>query len=151
MFSAKNLTPEQVERLRQLAAKGASLSDLQRHLKEEEGISVTYMDIRFAVLDLGIEIIEEKEEPKPEAAQEPDEPKQATGAVSVTLDNITLPGAMISGKVVFSDGETAIWVIDPSGRPGLDPDTPGYRPTEEDLMEFQTQLRSLLEKQQNGF
>ena len=152
MFSAKDLTPEQVEALKKLAAEGASLSDLQRHLKDEEGISVTYMDIRFAVLDLGIEIQEDKDEdePKPEEVQEVLEPKEATGSVSATIDNITLPGAMVSGKVTFSDGETAVWMIDQTGRPGLDPDTPGYRPSEEDLMEFQTQLKALLQKQQGG-
>lgn len=152
MFSAKDLSPEQVDALKQLAAKGASLSELQRHLKDEEGISVTYMDIRFAVLDLGIEILEEnkEDEPKPEEVEQVLEPKEASGSVSVTMDNITLPGAMVSGKVTFSDGETAIWMIDSSGRPGLDPDTPGYRPSQEDIVEFQTQLRSLLEKQQGG-
>jgi hypothetical protein len=62
------------------------------------------------------------------------------------MDTLTLPGAMVSGKVTFSDGETAIWLLDRSGRPGLDPDTPGYRPTQEDILEFQKQLRVLLEK-----
>ena len=101
--------------------------------------------------DLGIEIIEEKEdEPKPEEIEQALESKPATGSVNATIDNITLPGAMVSGKVTFSDGETAIWMIDQTGRPGLDPDTPGYRPSEEDLMEFQTQLKSLLQKQQGG-
>lgn len=152
MFSAKDLTPEQVETLKRLAAQGSSLSDLQRHLKDEQNISVTYMDIRFAVLDLGIEILEDKQEdaPKPEELQEAIEPEQATGLVSATIDNITLPGAMVSGKVTFSDGESAIWMIDQTGRPGLDPDTPGYRPSEEDLVEFQTQLKTLLQKQQGG-
>lgn len=152
MFSTKDLTPEQVEALKSLAAQGASLSDLQRYLKDEQNISVTYMDIRFAVLDLGIEILEEKheDEPKPEELQEAIESKQATGLVSATIDNITLPGTMVSGKVTFSDGETAIWMIDQTGRPGLDPDTPGYRPSEEDLVEFQTQLKTLLQKHQGG-
>ena len=152
MFSAKDLSPEQVETLKKLAADGASLSDLQRHLKDEESITCTYMDMRFAVLDLGIEIIEEKaEEPKPEEEEPSAEEKPAaTGSVTATMDNITLPGAMVSGKVTFSDGETAVWMIDQTGRPGLDPDTPGYRPSEEDIMEFQTQLKSLLQEQQGG-
>jgi len=151
MSSASKLSPQQVETLRQLAAKGATLSDIQRHLKEEEQISITYMDTRFLILDLGIELLEEKkEEPKPEETAETALPKQATGKVETTIDNITLPGAMVSGQVTFSDGETAIWMIDQNGRPGLDPDTPGYRPSEEDIMAFQTQLRQLLQKQQGG-
>ena len=151
MFSAKDLKPEQVESLRKLAAEGATLSDLQRHLKEEENISVTYMDMRFAILDLGIELIEEKkeDEPKVEDLEQAMEPKkEATGSVSVTMDNIAHPGAMVSGKVTFSDGERAVWMIDSNGRPGLDPDTPGYRPSQEDVMEFQTQLQTLLQQKQ---
>jgi len=69
-----------------------------------------------------------------------------TGKVTATMDTLTLPGAMVSGKVTFSDGETAIWLLDQSGRPGLDPDTPGYRPTQEDIVEFQQQLRALIER-----
>lgn len=152
MFSAKQLTPDQIDQLKQLAAGGATLSDLQRQLKEEHGISITFMDTRFLVLDLGIELIEEKpdDEPKPDVVEAAVQPVP-TGTVSVTMDNITLPGAMVSGKVTFSDGETAIWMIDQSGRPGLDPDTAGYRPSQEDIVEFQTQLRKLLESQQGQF
>jgi len=100
------------------------------------------MDTRFLVLDLGIELIEEKkDEPAPEVKAAP----VPTGEVTVTMDSIALPGAIVSGKVVFSDGEAGIWMLDQTGRPALDPDTPGYAPVREDLMEFQKQLRALIE------
>jgi hypothetical protein len=144
MFSASKLTPEQITALQQRAAEGASMSDLQRLLKDDFGISITYMDTRFLILDLGIELIEEpKEEPKAEEEKPAPVP---TGTVTVTMDTLTLPGALVSGKVTFSDGETAIWMLDQTGRPGLDPDTPGYRPAQEDIMEFQVQLRALIQK-----
>ena len=144
MFSASKLTPEQIAALKQRAAEGATMSDLQRLLKDEFGISVTYMDTRFLILDLGIELIEEKkEEPKIEEEKPAPVP---TGEVTVTMDTLTLPGALVSGKVTFSDGETAIWMLDQTGRPGLDPDTPGYRPSQDDIMEFQIQLRELIQK-----
>jgi hypothetical protein len=143
MFSASKLTPEQIAALKQRAAEGASMSDLQRHLKDEFGISITYMDTRFLILDLGIELIEEpKEQPKEEVKPAP----VPTGEVTVTMDTLTLPGTLVSGKVTFSDGETAIWMLDQTGRPGLEPDTPGYRPTSSDIAEFQIQLRSLIQK-----
>jgi hypothetical protein len=143
MFSASKLTPEQIAALKQRAAEGASMSDLQRHLKDEFGISITYMDTRFLILDLGIELIEEpKEQPKEELKSAP----VPTGTVTVTMDTLTLPGTLVSGKVTFSDGETAIWMLDHTGRPGLEPDTPGYRPTSSDISEFQIQLRSLIQK-----
>jgi hypothetical protein len=147
MFSASKLTPDQIAALQQRAAAGATMSDLQRQLKDEFGHTLTYMDTRFLVLDLGIELLEEpKVEPKLEETKPTPEP---TGVVTVTMDTLTLPGALVSGKVSFSDGETAIWMLDQTGRPGLDPDTPGYRPSQEDIMEFQVQLRGLLQK--SGF
>ena len=146
MFSTSKLTEDPKASLHEQAAAGATLSDLQRHLKEAFGISCTYMDMRFIVLDLGIELIQAKEtEPEVVADEEEPAPVPPADGVSVSVDSITLPGTLVSGKVTFSDGETGIWMIDQGGRPGLDPDTPGYRPSQEDLIEFQTKLRALLQ------
>lgn len=121
------------------------MPDLQRRLKEEYGIGITYMDTRMLVLDLGITLLEvEKPVAKPADTVVP--PPVPTGTVTVTMDHIALPGAMVSGKVTFSDGETGVWMLDQHGRPALDPDTAGYRPGKEDIMEFQTQLRELIRK-----
>ena len=142
MFSPKQLSGEQITAIQSWAAGGAQLPDIQLRMKEDFGFSLTYMDTRFLVLDLGIEIIVEKmEEPAAEIKQAP----LPTGAVSVTMDAIAVPGAIVSGKVVFSDGEAGIWMLDQTGRPALDPDTPGYAPSREDVMEFQKQLRALIE------
>lgn len=144
MFSTATLTTEQKDALHRWASEGATMSDLQRRLKEEFGLGITYMDTRLMVLDLGIEL---QDTPKPvEKPLVVDAAPIPTGKVSVTMDHLTLPGALVSGKVSFSDGETAIWMLDQTGRPGLDPDTPGYRPTQEDILEFQKQLRDLIEK-----
>ena len=143
MFSAKQLTDAQKESLNQWAAEGASIADLQNRLKEEYQIGMTYMDARFMVLDLGIEIQTEKEEekaPEPVVELKP----EPTGYVEVTMDSIAMPGALVSGKVTFSDGGTAVWMLDQEGRPGLDPDTPGYRPSQEDVMDFQKQLSAMI-------
>ena len=120
------------------------MPDLQRRLKEEFDLGITYMDTRLLVLDLGLEL---QETPKPVEIKADAAPAPVpTGSVTVTMDHLALPGAMVSGKVTFSDGETGVWVIDQSGRPGLDPDTAGYRPTQEDITEFQTQLRALIQR-----
>ncbi|MEO1825426.1 MAG: hypothetical protein ABGZ31_06925, partial [Roseibacillus sp.] len=66
-------------------------------------------------------------------------------SVEVTTDEVTRPGAMVSGRVTFSDGAKAIWLIDEYGRPGLEPETPGYQPSESDLSEFEKHLRALLQ------
>jgi hypothetical protein len=142
MFSSKQLSGEQITDIKSWAAGGAQLPDIQLRMKEDYGLSLTYMDTRFLVLDLGIELIEEKKEDQlPQTKQAP----VPTGAVSVTMDAIAIPGAVVSGKVVFSDGEAGVWMLDQTGRPGLDPDTPGYAPSREDIMEFQRQLRALIE------
>ncbi|MBC7979037.1 MAG: hypothetical protein H7Y36_00570 [Armatimonadetes bacterium] len=142
MFNTKQLSEDQTATIKSWAAEGANLSDIQLRMKETYDFTLTYMDTRFLVLDLGIELIEEKkEEPVPvlKAAPVP------TGEVTVTMDSIAIPGTMVSGKASFSDGETAVWMLDQTGRPGLDPDTPGYKPNKEDILEFQKQLRALIE------
>ena len=165
MFSASKLSDDQKDALKAWAAEGDSIADLQKRLKEEFDIGITYMDARFLVLDLNIEI--KQEQPEPEKTEDPEpgpagEPVDAEAEVvggeptpeapagtnvSVSLDSITRPGALVSGKVTFTDGETAEWMLDQYGRPGLDPATEGYRPTEADVQAFQVKLSSLLREQ----
>ncbi|BCX50165.1 hypothetical protein HAHE_40730 [Haloferula helveola] len=150
MFSASQLTEDQKSALHQWAAEGATIADLQKRLKDEFGVGITYMDARFLVLDLGVQIQEEKEEEpqaQPEEAVVEESAPAGGGSVTVTMDSVAVPGAMVSGKVTFSDGEGAIWMIDQMGRPGLDPDTPGYRPSPEDIESFQKQLTELVRQQ----
>jgi hypothetical protein len=142
MFSASKLTPDQKNALSEWAAAGATMSDLQRHLKDDFGHTLTYMDTRFLILDLGIELVEA---PKAEPKKEADKPAPIpTGIVTVTMDALTRPGALVSGKVTFSDGEAGLWMLDQTGRPSLDPDTVGYQPNPMDIQEFQIQLRELI-------
>ncbi|MDB4618546.1 hypothetical protein OAG53_02605 [Akkermansiaceae bacterium] len=167
MFSAKDLTEEQKEMIHGWVAEGAQMADIQKRLNEELKINVTYMDTRFLSLDLDLQYQskeEEKPEPGPvveEAAPQEDPAENSpapqapvTGVpvedggfqpVMVGLDTVARPGAMVSGTVTFSDGEKGRWMIDEMGRPSVDPDTPGYRPTEHDLMDFQHRLRDLLD------
>lgn len=150
MFSASQLSEEQKTSLHRWAAEGATIADLQNRLKEEWNLGMTYMDARFLVLDLGIEIkpAEEGSEEvgESEKAEGEDPLPEATGSVSVTMDSIAVPGALVSGRVTFSDGQGAIWMLDQQGRPGLDPDTAGYRPNEGDISEFQLQLSELIKQ-----
>lgn len=145
MFNAKSLTPEQVETIKGWAAKGAQISDVQKKLKEELDISITYMDARFLILDLNIELKSEEVE---EVVEEVKAEKIATGEVHVSVDSIVRAGAAISGHVEFSDGEKALWSIDSMGRLNLDADEPGYKPSEEDLLAFQEKLRGQLQGMQ---
>jgi hypothetical protein len=150
------LTDTQRDAVRGWLAEGLKLSDVQRRLETEFGVRVTYMEVRFLVDDLKValkdpEPVKKPEPPKPEPNKEdpkPADPDAAAGlgAVKVSVDAVTRPGAMVSGRATFSDGEAAAWFIDTSGRPGLFPDKKGYRPSPSDMQEFQTLLEQELYK-----
>lgn len=150
------LTDEQKTAVAGWIEAGATLSDVQKRLREDFEISMTYLDTRLLVDDLKVSF----KEPEPEPASEPDEdpapledaepepPLPAgSGRVQVTIDQITKASALISGRVTFSDGQTAGWYLDQMGRLGLDPDTVGYRPAEQDVLAFQIELQRLAKTQ----
>jgi len=65
--------------------------------------------------------------------------------VTLSSDTLARPGAMASGKVTFSDGEKAVWYIDQfSGQLGMVPPFPGFKPSPEDVRQFQVLLESEL-------
>ena len=64
--------------------------------------------------------------------------------MSVDLDRITRPGAVVSGSAVFSDGKRVQWLLDQYGRLALDAGSSGYRPSQQDLAAFQRELQALL-------
>lgn len=144
MFKTSQLSAEQQTIIHQWAEEGATMSDIQRKMNETWEIRLTYMDTRFLILDLGITLKQEvKEEPKKE--EEPLVRNEAgAGEVHTTLDAITVPGMLFSGKVTFSDGAGGMWYVDDTGRLGFDPNVAGYRPTPEDIAIFQTQLKQLV-------
>jgi hypothetical protein len=68
------------------------------------------------------------------------------GGVSVTVDQLARPGAIVSGKVTFSDGQSADWYLDQAGRLGVVPKQQGYKPPAADVQEFQLALQNELAK-----
>jgi hypothetical protein len=145
MFSVTDLTEEQIEQIKIWASEGDQLADLQKKINSEFQLkpAITYLDMRFAVIDLGIELIveAEPEEKKPET-------KELTplGYVDATVDGIVRPGFLASGKVIFSDGMHALWGIDEMGRLKLDADDPSYQVEDEDMIALQEILRDKLSK-----
>ncbi len=151
------LTDEQKTSVTRWIEAGETLSEVQRKLREEFGIAATFMETRFLVDDLRLTLKSDPEpepvDPAPSAPSDPQPPDEilpppgSGGRVTVTMDQIARPDAMISGKVTFSDGEGASWYLDQSGRLGLDANTPGYRPSEADVMDFQAELQKLARTQ----
>jgi hypothetical protein len=64
----------------------------------------------------------------------------------VTTDQIARPGAIVSGKVTFSDGQKAEWYLDQSGRLGVIPAQQGYKPPAADVQQFQLALQEQLQQ-----
>lgn len=169
----KELTEEQKSTVAEWVKAGESLSSIQSRIQEEFEVSLTYMDVRFLVDDLGVDLKDEDEKTDStidsakaeEAVLEPvdddntgggsplddlagaNEAPAGGGSVSVSVDKIQRPGAVVGGDVTFSDGVTAQWQIDQMGRLGIVPPQEGYQPPESDIAEFQTQLQSILQKQ----
>ena len=144
-------------------ADGMKLSEIQTRLASELGIKLTYMEARFLVDDLKL-TLKDPDPPKdaptigdpkaaapapgnaksPAAPPPAPEPATATGGVSVSVDQLARPGAIVSGKVTFSDGQKAEWFLDQTGRLGLVPGIQGYKPSAADVQDFQTALQSEL-------
>lgn len=147
------LSAEQKNQVREWIAANESLSGVQERLKQEFGISLTYMEARLLMSELEVvpaeKVVEEPVEDVVDEAGEDSEAEAETeeagnGQVQVTMDQITKPNFLVSGRVSFSDGKGAAWYLDHSGRLGLDVDEEGYRPSEEDVMAFQQELRKLI-------
>ena len=155
-----NLTPEQLETVTQWAAGGANLNEVQSRLKTEFGITLTYLDARMLLLDVGVRL-KEKERPAPPPEPEPaavapppsaEDWQASDGAgappeaqVHVSADPVPLEGTMASGKATFSDGEVVVWYVDGSGRLGMKAPFAGYKPPVADIPIFEQKLDLLLQ------
>jgi hypothetical protein len=143
-----SLTEDQRASISKWIEEGASLSDIQKRLKEEFQLSLTYLETRLLADDLKLRLKEPERPIEPLPLPTPDKAASAPGGkVSVTIDQITRPGAMVSGRTTFSDGQSAEWYLDQTGRLGLNPSTPGYRPSQQDVMDFQIELEKLARSQ----
>ena len=152
-----NLTEDQRQRVTAWILQGARLAEIQSRLAAEFGVKLTYMETRFLVDDLKL-VPKDPEPPKvvePPAAPKAPEAKPAGGEaplppaggkVSVGVDKVTRPGAIVSGKVTFSDGQTADWYLDQTGRLGVVPKQQGYKPTQADVQDFQIALQEEMAK-----
>ncbi len=144
---------EQKREIANWVAEGVGLSDIQKKINTDFGIVMTYMDVRFLVDDLNLTLKDEEEEVTPKVDEEGegqdkasvDSPLDGTmGGVSVELDTVNPPGAMASGSVIFSDGQSKKWTLDQFGRLGLSGGDVDYKPSDEDVAEFQKQLDTAL-------
>ena len=142
------LTEDQITTIKSWIESGDDLGKIQNQINESFDINLTYLETRFLLSDLKIELNEDEEEeeeqePVDEPVDEPsaeiqdsenvsenteepeqqeppsgdlekeetDESAQPTN-INVSVDSITQPQCVISGKVTFSDGQLASWWFD---------------------------------------
>ncbi len=155
-----NLDEMQRKKVAVWIADGLKLSEIQSRLASEFGFRLTYMDVRLLVDDLKLVPIDPEPPkstqsvgaqtqigtPAQAVATKPVEPLQPANGVSVTVDELTRPGAVVSGKVTFSDGQQASWYLDQMGRLGLAPKQQGYKPSAADVQQFQIALEKEMTK-----
>lgn len=163
-----NLDDAQKKAVTSWIADGQKLSDIQKRLATEFGLNLTYMEVRFLVDDL--KLVPKDPPPKleknlpltnsgttPAAAMDEEKPlaetapsdvpaPTAAGKVSVQVDTVARPGALVSGSMTFSDGQGGIWYLDQMGRLGIGPKQQGYKPSPADLQAFQQALEKELSK-----
>ena len=156
-----NLTPQQRQLVEQWAAEGANLNQIQDRLRSECDTTLTYMETRLLIMELGVKIQdkprevppEEKPAPPPEPTAEAETalPGDAAadlpaggGDLKVTVDEVPPAGAVISGQATFSDGNSVMWFMDQMGRFGMRGPTPGYQPPAADIPVFQRELDTIL-------
>ena len=145
-----NLNDTQKIAVREWIDAGLDLSKIQSKLSAEFGVRLTYMEVRFLVDDLGImprdaETAVSDKAPDLNAPLSVESQSNAPAAgISITVDQITRAGALASGRVTFSNGKGAAWSLDQLGRLGLSPDEPGYKPPQEDVLNFQVELQKKL-------
>jgi hypothetical protein len=155
----------QKDKVRAWVEEGCGLSEIQERLSAELGITMTYMEVRLLTLDLGAAVRDKAVDTSPatDLSGVPDrgapdvaaggapgaDRSSGGGGVTVDVDRVMKPESIVSGTVTFSDGVSASWMLDQLGRLAIDARQPGYRPSEQDLLDFQEQLKQVL--QRRGF
>ncbi len=148
---------------------GLSLTAIQDALAAE-GVKMRYMELRMLAAEIE-SVLQKKADEKAAAEVKPEEPQTQKnepdtaaadpgtesapasaaasapapglrGQTSVTISPIQRPGYLACGTVTFGSGATAEWFLDQTGRLALDNAT--GQPDQEDIREFQLELRKVL-------
>lgn len=160
------LTNEQRQAVAKWATEGANLNDIQDWMKRDFAITLTYLEARLLVMELGLKLQEKKREEAVAAKEMPTADKKPAGEIigddaeilppegrpaggeklNLTVDQVAVPGTVVSGRVTFSDGKSVAWHVDQFGRLGMKAPEPGYQPPPADVPLFQRELDLALQK-----
>jgi hypothetical protein len=163
-----NLDDAQKMKISAWINEGLKLADIQKRIGSEFGLNPTYMEVRLLVDDLkltpkdasppavptklapespvGNDTLPGGKVGKPGLNAGAPEGARGAGGVSVAIDAVSRPGALVSGSVKFSDGQSGSWYLDQMGRLGVVPSQQGYKPAPADVQAFQEALERELTK-----
>ena len=65
----------------------------------------------------------------------------------VTVSRVSRPDAAVAGEVQFPSGGKGQWMIDHYGRPAVQLEEGGAKPTRQEMQQFQEELVRLLQGQ----
>jgi len=132
---------------------GQSLSDIQKLLKNDHNIKMTFLDLRLLAAELeeidwskqkaDIQADKEKKKAEEDKIKEKEQEATEVGKTVVKVDKVKRPGSMANGTVKFASGASAEWILDQTGRLALDNQC--GEPTPDDVQEFQVELQSILQ------
>ena len=147
---------ERKQVVRELLGKGQTLSQILDYLHKEKNDAITYMDLRLLLSEMpdvklpGEGVAESRHHwPWHRSALTvggAQIPRQAGGKLSISVDQMPAPGAMLSGYARFSSGAKAHWFLDEMGRLGIEPELGSSKPTQKDTQEFTTELKRMLQQ-----
>ena len=143
------------------ASQGIDLNGIQKKLASECGVHLTFMEVRFLLLDHGIEIAQPQAKKAPEPPTQPAQatpgPQQTEAATApaamgtpapvkpkMMLDDIQIPGTILSGKCEFPSGTKVSWQIDQMGQ--LACEQLSGTMTQDEQQAFVFELRQILSK-----
>ncbi|MCK5845263.1 MAG: hypothetical protein KAG97_11190 [Victivallales bacterium] len=133
-----------------LLEEGKTLDEVQKALDSEHNEKMTFFELKMLAAELEDfdwgaqeeeEPVEEPEE-SPDGKPNPEGPTGQPGATVVEVSKLTRPGIALSGSVKFASGASADWVLDQQGRLAFEKSE--GEPTQDDLKEFQEELRAQL-------
>ncbi|MGF1452207.1 MAG: hypothetical protein ACFB21_09065 [Opitutales bacterium] len=140
------LNAEQQQQVREWVRGGDGPAEVQRRLEETFGVKLTFMEVRFLIDDLDLDLVAPGAPASEPASTAPIDAQAEleSSPASVEVDAVQRPGAMVSGSVTFSQGQRLGWQVDQMGRLGLIPGETAYEPSQEEIKAFQEELQKKL-------
>ena len=131
-----------------------SLAEIQKLIEDKFKKRMTFLDVRLmastldsidweekAAKETAEELAEKESAEAEKESEEGDASAEAQSGCHVEISKLVKPGAAAHGSVKFPSGASGNWVLDQTGRLGMEK-TEG-EPTEDDLKAFQTELQNM--------